>query len=200
MDGKHGRRHPGPLEAQIVQQPPDQKRIQQVQKEVHQVVTQGIEPPGLIIQPKGGENQRVVLLRGFEVGPDGPEALPVLQQMVFHYIISIVNQPGAIQAGPVHHQQQQQDNHPANQGAPFAGKYLFQSMGVIHLGSNATGGPAGYPPPDYNGSSVRSQVTPIDRNRDPAENPGWISSSPNRRKMVNQPLRSPLGDTRWKPK
>ena len=79
MHREDRRGHPGPGDAEAAQQDPEQDRVESVQQDVHQVVTEWLEPPETALQPETREHQGVVLRAAGGFEPDPPQAVDRLE-------------------------------------------------------------------------------------------------------------------------
>ena len=79
MQGEDGRRQVGPGDRQPPQDQRHHQGRQGVQDDVHQVIAQRGVAPQLVLDPEGGVQQRIILLRGPQVEPDAVQSVPRAQ-------------------------------------------------------------------------------------------------------------------------
>jgi hypothetical protein len=96
MNSEDGGGQPRPRDAKSTEDEPQKNGTGRVQQHVDGVVAEGVEPPEVVLDPEGGEDQRIVLRRGTRLGPDLLQAGGRAEQAVLGHIrVVIPDEPGA---------------------------------------------------------------------------------------------------------
>ena len=90
MHGKHRSRKPGRWNVQEREYPPQQDRVDGMEKHVGEVVSGRSKPPEVVFDPERGVNQRVVLRRRSRVGPDSQESMKRSEVYVLRYVVIVI--------------------------------------------------------------------------------------------------------------
>ena len=97
MQCENSRRDPGSGQFQPAQQAIKQQSGKGMKSQIDGMITEGMKPPKMILQPKGGVDQRIVLRRGGRIEPDAPQTGQTAQGLVAGHIAVIVPDKPAAQ-------------------------------------------------------------------------------------------------------
>ena len=91
MKRKDAGGQPGAAYAELLKNFPDQKRVADMQRKVHQLVAQGVEVPQRILEAKRGVNEWKILRRRAERRqPDLPQSIARAQQRICRHVVVVI--------------------------------------------------------------------------------------------------------------
>ena len=101
---------PGQTQAQFSQQPPHQQGIENMQKEIGEVITERVSMPELPLRPDNGLFQRIIFDQASGAEPDFPEAIGVVEQRILPHVNIIVPEPFTVKGRPIDPQAGEDDD------------------------------------------------------------------------------------------
>ena len=113
-------RRPRPGKPEAAQQRGEQQRRRRMKQHVHEVEAERMQPPQLLLQPEGGEDERVVLLVGLRLGPDELEGIRPVEHPVLGQVGVVVPHEAGPECRQVRRHHRQHDHHRHQDIAPLS--------------------------------------------------------------------------------